>query len=230
MAEYDDEEGSGFAKLAIAGVVILTVVGGAVYWFLSSSNGPQRQPAPPIVQLKLLPPPPPPPPPPKVPPPEPHKLVNTPKMSQPLKVTASAPPRAPGPPPSGLPNLGLRGGGGPGGLSSGSGGDGGDGDGGGGGTVQGYYASQVKGALGECVAEDGRLIHAAGHVRFVVHIDDDGNVTDVDFQSRFDSARDNTALEDIIRHCKMDAPPTDAPAQFNLHEVQLQLGAVPSHS
>lgn len=231
MAEYDDDEGSGIAKVAIAGVVILGLVGGAVYWFLSSSNGPQRQPAPPVVQLKLLPPPPPPPPPPKVPPPEPQKVVDTPKMVEPMKpVTASAPPKAPGPPPAGPLGLDAKGSG-PGDAFGLHGGGGGDGDGGGGGgTVEGYYASQVKSALDECVAEDGRLSHATGRVQFIVHVDDDGNATGVDFQSRFDDSRDNTALEDIVHHCKMDAPPTDAPPQFNLHEIHIQLGAAPSHS
>ncbi len=219
MAREDDGEGSGFGKYIILGVVLLAGVG--AYYAFSGKKEPVRQKAPPIVQLKILPPPPPPPPPPKVPPPEPQKTVEAPKISEPMKaVTPSAAPKAPGPPASGP--LGGDKGSGP---ADGFGLGGGGGGGGGGGTVEGYYASQVQGALASCVAEDGRLSHALGRVRFVVSVDATGTPTEIVFQSRFSDQRDTAALQDIVLHkCHMDAPPNDS-----LRQIHVQLGAAAPH-
>lgn len=222
MARDDDDgEGSGIGKYIILGVVL--VAGAGAYFAFSGKKEPVRQKAPSIVQLKILPPPPPPPPPPKVPPPEPQKVVEAPKMAEPMKaVTPSAAPKAPGPPAAGP--LGDGKGSGP---ADGFGlGGGGGGEGGGGGTVEGYYASQVQGALAACVAEDGRLSHAIGRVRFVVSVDATGLPTQLVFQSRFDDPRDTAALQDIILHkCRMDAPPSD-----DLRRIHVQLGAAAPHS
>ena len=228
MAGYDDDgEDSGFGKFVLAGLLVAAIAGGVFFWLRSNSSSPTRQPAPQVVQLKLIPPPPPPPPP-KVPPPEPQKVVETPKMAEPMKpVTPTAAPKAPGPPPAGPLGLDAKGAG-PGdafGLHGGGGGDG-SGEGGGGGTIEGYYASQVKSALDECVAEDGRLAHAVGRVRFVVWVDATGTPTRLSFENRFNDSRDSTTLEDIVlHHCKVDSPP-----RADLREIHVQLGATPQHS
>lgn len=225
MARDDDDgEGSGIGKYIILGVVLLAGVG--AYFAFSGKKEPVRQKAPPVVQLKILPPPPPPPPPPKVPPPEPQKVVEAPKMAEPMKaVTPSTAPKASGPAPSGLTGAGK--GAGP------LGGDGnGNGDGSGNcpdgqvcnGSDAAYYAAKVQSDLSECIQQDGRLSHVIGQARFVVSVDTSGRPTKLVFQSRLDNPRDTALLQDIVLRCHLDEPPSSDDSR-----IHVNFKASPSH-
>ncbi len=204
------------------GVVILALVGG-IYFAMSGKSEAPRKTVPSVTTVKLLPPPPPPPPPPKEPPPpQPSKMVEAPKMQDPIK----AAPQQPGPKPSannappGPPDLGLPSGAGPGDFGpSGSGGGGG-----GGGSLAGWYGSVIGSALYEAVTKDGRLEHAKGEIRARIWIGPDGIPTRVELITRLGDPKLDAAFEDIVLH---QLRPSDPPPKELPQPVVIRLRAQP---
>ena len=221
MAQGPGSGGRGFGVLIGVGAAVVAVVG-LITWAMSGPAEAPRKVVPELSMVKILPPPPPPPPPPKEPPPpQAQKMVEAPKMQDPMKAppTPSARPNANNAPP-GPPDLGLPSGAGPGDFGpSGSGGGGG-----GGGSLAGWYGSVIGSALYEAVTRDGRLEHAKGEIRARIWIGPDGVPTRVELVTKLGDPKLDAAFEDIVLH---ELHPSDPPPKELPQPVVVRLRAQP---